>query len=143
MIKFIKGDLFTIGKEVPLVHCVSADFALGAGIAKQFRNKFPDMIKAMNASPTPNVTDIFPFRTDDTRHKLVLNLITKERFFFKPTRENFNRTLMNLHSFLVENDIKTIAMPRIGAGLDRLNWSETEVFLKEHFSDIDVIVFSI
>lgn len=29
-------DLFSVPKEYTLVHCISADFALGAGIAKEF-----------------------------------------------------------------------------------------------------------
>jgi len=29
-------DLFTVPKDYYLYHCISADFALGAGIAKKF-----------------------------------------------------------------------------------------------------------
>ena len=31
-----KRDLFTVPKDYYLCHCISADFALGAGIAKKF-----------------------------------------------------------------------------------------------------------
>ena len=31
-----KRDLFTVPKDYFLCHCISADFALGAGIAKKF-----------------------------------------------------------------------------------------------------------
>ena len=33
-------DLFSVSKNYILVHCISADFALGAGIAKTFRDKY-------------------------------------------------------------------------------------------------------
>ena len=38
IIKKVKKDLFTMPDDYALAHCISADFALGAGIAKKFRN---------------------------------------------------------------------------------------------------------
>ena len=35
-----KQDLFKMSNDYFLVHCISADFALGAGIAKDFNEKF-------------------------------------------------------------------------------------------------------
>lgn len=32
-------DLFTVPTDYILVHCISADFALGAGIAKEFARR--------------------------------------------------------------------------------------------------------
>ena len=32
-------DLFSVPKDYSLVHCISADFALGAGIAKEFTKR--------------------------------------------------------------------------------------------------------
>lgn len=38
--KIEKGNLFTVPTDYILCHCISADFALGAGIAKQFDERF-------------------------------------------------------------------------------------------------------
>lgn len=35
IIKEVKKDLFTVPKDYVLAHCISADFALGAGIANK------------------------------------------------------------------------------------------------------------
>lgn len=32
--EIVKGDLFTANNEYYLAHCISADYAMGAGIAK-------------------------------------------------------------------------------------------------------------
>ena len=37
--KEIKGNLFDAPKDAYLVHCISADFALGAGIAVEFNKR--------------------------------------------------------------------------------------------------------
>lgn len=39
-IKEEKRNLFTMPKDYVLAHCISADFALGAGIAKKFDELF-------------------------------------------------------------------------------------------------------
>ena len=36
----IRDDLFKYDKEYYLVHCISRDFALGAGIAKEFNKRY-------------------------------------------------------------------------------------------------------
>lgn len=40
IIKEVKKDLFTVSDDYALAHCISADFALGAGIAKEFDDLF-------------------------------------------------------------------------------------------------------
>ena len=56
----VQGDLFDFYGKAFLVHCVSADFALGKGIAKQFdqncqmkkrlRQEYPDYLARYRAS---------------------------------------------------------------------------------------------
>ena len=36
----VEKDLFSVDPQYSLAHCISADFALGAGIAKQFDTRF-------------------------------------------------------------------------------------------------------
>ena len=35
-----KRDLFDVSEDYYLAHCISADFALGAGIAKEFNKRY-------------------------------------------------------------------------------------------------------
>ena len=37
VLSVVKGDLFSVGKDVSLAHCISQDCRLGKGIAKIFR----------------------------------------------------------------------------------------------------------
>lgn len=41
----INGDLFTVEKDYYLAHCISLDCAMGAGIALEFTEKFPNIKK--------------------------------------------------------------------------------------------------
>ena len=66
--------------------------------------------------------DIWAFAYKE--HERALNLITKERYFHKPTIITMRHALEKMKQICLENNIKKIAMPVIGCGLDRLNWNE-------------------
>lgn len=136
-----KQDLFTMGKEYVLVHCVSTDCALGAGIAKDFRRlipEMPDVLKGMN----PRVGDTIRFHTRGGR--IVANLFTKERYNHKPTMESLAITLFVLRRMVRKEGYTYLAMPQIGCGLDKLNWKEVRELIQEVFKedDIEIVICS-
>lgn len=68
----------------------------------------------------------------------MFNLITKERYYHKPTLITMRLALEKMNKVCSENDIKKIAMPTIGAGLDRLKWDDVAKSIHTIFDDTDV-----
>ena len=68
----------------------------------------------------------------------VFNLVTKERYYHKPTLNSLEVSLNEMKDYAVEMGVKKIAMPQIGCGLDRLNWSDVSVLIEEVFGDTDI-----
>jgi hypothetical protein len=68
----------------------------------------------------------------------VFNLITKSRSSGKPTYKTLESSLIEMKQIIIDNDIKYLAMPKIGCGLDRLQWGRVSEMLKEIFSDYDI-----
>lgn len=133
--KEVKGDLFK--NQVAgsmLVQCISSDAAMGAGIAVEFNKRFPGMKDKLEHS----ILDIGEVHIWTSRTQFVANLITKEKYWYKPTRENLETSITNLKKIVVANNIRTIQMPKIGAGLDRLAWHTTRGFIQELFKDVNV-----
>ena len=135
----IQKDLFTVSDDYYLAHCISADFALGAGIAVEFNKRF-DMRNQLNLL-YPNYLDKFE------RHHIggdcilvgkVFNLITKEKYFYKPTIITMILSLKKMKEICLEKGIKKVAMPTIGAGLDRLNWKDVSNQIHNIFVDTDI-----
>lgn len=134
--QMVKGDLFTSDAEV-LVHCVSADFALGAGIAKQFRDRFnmknklkaelPDALKEWDRG-----NHGFCVVVDN-----VANLVTKRTAWDKPTYETLRKALHHMSAMICISGIRSIAMPLIGCGLDRLEWNKVKSVIEDVFRDWD------
>ena len=48
----VYGDLFNVDKKYYLAHCISADFALGKGIAVEFNKRYDELLKVVLARCT-------------------------------------------------------------------------------------------
>lgn len=135
--KEVNGDLFKSDNTYTLVHCISRDCAMGAGIAVTFNNKFPEMKKQLKNTIRENdLQGYFAILYRGERN--VINLITKEKYWHKPTYSSLKMSLLNAKQIILRNNIKHIAMPVIGCGLDRLQWSKVSAMIKEIFADTDV-----
>lgn len=73
----------------------------------------------------------------------VFNLITKERYFNKPTYETISDSLDKMKTICLEIGVKKLAMPVIGCGLDRLEWDRVSEIIKDVFNDtnIEIIIY--
>lgn len=136
-------DLFSVSNEYYLVQCISADFAMGKGIAVEFNKRFntKNLLKAH-----------YPryFLDWDSRGRSgdcilegkVFNLITKKYYYNKPTLYSISFALKTMKDICEEENINKIAMPLIGCGLDKLSWDKVSKIIKVIFkyTDIEILV---
>lgn len=128
-----KRDLFTMPQGYYLAHCISADFALGAGIAKTF-----DEVYNMRFKLFRNY-DNYEYKGGDALPvDNVFNLVTKQKCWHKPTYESLREALVMMRECLDFLDANKLAMPKIASGLDRLNWERVYDIICEVFEDMDV-----
>lgn len=142
----VKGDLFRepFNKDSDIyVHCISQDFAMGAGIAKTFSQKFPQFIENRKEmiweyNHKNQYKRIYIAICNGTR---IVNLVTKAKYWMKPTMTSLELSLWNLRKFIEDNsDIKRILMPKIGSGLDKLKWEDVKTAILENLEDLDIEV---
>lgn len=142
----IKKDLFKepFNKESDVyVHCISQDFAMGAGIAKTFSEKFPQLVsnKKVMIEEYKNNNPYKRLYVADCNGTKIINLVTKAKYWIKPTITNLDLSLWNLRKFIEDNpNVKRVLMPRIGSGLDKLKWEEVKTAIFENLEDLDVEV---
>ena len=138
-----KRDLFSVPEDYYLAHCISADFAMGKGIVVEFNRRF-DMKNKLRAH-YPDYLD--QWQREKKRSGCILagrvfNLITKERYFQKPTYETLRGALECMKALCVQKGVRRAAMPVIGCGLDRLAWEQVSAVIQDVFSDtgIEILV---
>ena len=128
-----KRDLFTMPQGYYLAHCISADFALGAGIAKTFDNVYNMKFKLYRNYPDYeyNGGDCLPVDN-------VFNLVTKHKCWHKPTYDSLRESLEMMREQMDFLGVTKLAMPWIGCGLDRLQRNQVYDIICEVFEDTDV-----
>lgn len=127
-----QGDLFTVPKHYYLAHCISSDAAMGRGIAVEFNKRYDMKRKVLRH---PEMTRKYPTCILEGR---VFNLITKGKYHEKPTYETLHHSLLVMKAIAEDRDIKNIAMPAIGAGLDKLEWNKVRVMVENIFEDSNI-----
>ena len=136
-------DLFAVTDDYYLAHCISADFGMGKGIVVEFNKRF-DMKRKLQSKYPDYINEWHSKKYDGDciLEDKVLNLITKERYFHKPTYKSLTTALMECREICLENNITSIAMPTIGCGLDRLEWDRVSEIIKLVFekTGIDILV---
>lgn len=133
-------DLFNLPEDFFLAHCISADFALGKGIAVQFNKHFDMKNKLLGLYPD-GVTE--KWKLDNAKNNLdvyrcilvdrVFNLVTKERYYHKPTYDTLGSSLLAMRRLCTKNGVTKIGMPLIGCGLDRLAWNRVSDLIIDAF----------
>lgn len=129
-------------KDYALAHCISADFALGAGIAKEFDKRFNCRRKLFDVYKGSLVP-----RWDKMQKgcsvilfgdHVIFNLVTKRNYWNKPTLDTIKNALDWMKDQCEIYDIKKVAMPKIACGLDRKKWSDVKPLIEKVFADTDI-----
>ena len=143
-IKEYDGDLFYINdKDTYYAQGISADFVMKKGISVKFNQayntknrliaKYGDYIKKWD-----NVKDGcagFCILEDK-----VFNLVIKRNFRDQPTLISVSMAFFEMRKYIFANDVKIISMPRIGCGIDGLEWEDVKKQLEVALYDTEVTV---
>lgn len=132
--KLIQDDVFN-HKDCYYAHCISRDYALGAGIAVEFDKRYDMRNRLLKlAEEKPETLDEKCIEVEN-----VFNLITKEKYWEKPSYNSLEESLLEMKKKLSKNkNIKKLVIPKIGCGLDRLSWDKVEPMVQELFKDLDI-----
>lgn len=135
----ITRDLFEGTEEYYLAHCISADFSMSRGIVTQFNKRF-DLGKKLREAYPDYLTEWRDSgkTADCLLVGRVLNLVTKERYSFRPTYDAMQEALEKMKTVCLQNHIDRVAMPKIGCGLDRLSWDRVSAMIRDTFRDTGV-----
>jgi len=148
MIKYIsRGDIFRIPGVTSYAHGCNCAGAMGKGIALQFKRKFHKMFNQYHAlcvSGNFKPGDIFPYKYSSG--SFVYNLATQKHYAIRGQlaklehiRKSVDKMLMHASAHRVTD----IAMPRIGAGLGGLDWSDVQDVLEDVASDYPEVTLHI
>lgn len=146
MITFTQGNLLEARVEA-LVNTVNTVGVMGKGIALMFKERFDDNFRRYAAACKAGQVQtgkmfVTPVHELDGPHWIV-NFPTKQHWRAPSRLEWVVEGLQDLRHFLVEQQVKSIAIPPLGAGNGGLPWAEVRAQIERALGDldIDILVF--
>lgn len=134
MIEPKNGNILDSQCEV-LVNTVNCVSTMGKGLALQFKQKFPDNYKAYKRYCDDG--QLLPghlfnyYRGYQTTPSYICNFATKDHWK-NPSKLVWIQTgLKDLYKFLCDNNIHSIAIPKLGCNLGQLHWAEVKPMIVE------------
>lgn len=140
-------DLFTVNKhnQEPycLSQCISQDMAMAGGIALEF-NKFFNvknrLIAKYKGKPV-YVNSALPLKEHSPGGEFVIfNLVTKAYVSDLPTYDALCCALINMSLYMTEHNLTKLAIPKLGCGIDRLEWGRVKRIIKVVFEKLPIEV---
>jgi hypothetical protein len=154
----IEGDIFLKANPHKQIfcHCIAADGLWGAGIAPKMFEFFREenhMKPGGGILPTSFESESNPGKCIIlmTRRGVLANLITKAKTNQKPTYKSLENSLIDLKSKLEmeledyqypqnSEGVFDLVMPKIGCGIDGLEWKQVSFIIKCIFEDTDYAI---
>ena len=152
MIKEVTGDLL-LTRSKTIAHCVAPHDHFNQGLALSLRTNYPSMAKdfrhyCRNHNPKPGEI----WNWGGVGGIRIINLMAQEPSENRRSSENpgnatlgsLSSCLKNLASFIEEEKIDQIAIPKLATGVGGLDWEDVKGLIHEHLADVPckVIVYS-
>ena len=114
---------------------------MAAGVARKIKQQF-QMRKPTSTSVRQKA--LWP-QIIEKPQRFAYHMITKTRYFHKPTYKALRASLLALKSHAETNNVSSISIPRIGCGLDQLDWQKVRDMIQDvfHGSIVQVTVLTL
>lgn len=144
MINFSNGDIFQSNAEM-LINPVNCVGVMGKGLALEFKKRYPKNFEVYKqqcswgkvAYGKGVVTQIYGY-------PIIFNLPTKKHWRDKSDLKSVELSVLELVKHLQEHNVKSVAIPAIGAGLGGLDWQKmVKPMLIHHLNELstDITIY--
>jgi O-acetyl-ADP-ribose deacetylase (regulator of RNase III) len=139
MLKTSRGDILRAEVEA-LVNPVNTQGVMGKGLALQFKTAFPENFKAYATACKRHEVrtgEMFVYESGrGVLPRFIINFPTKEHWRGSSKLEYIERGLAALIDVVRDREIRSIAVPALGAGLGGLAWRDVLPLIEAAFEKV-------
>lgn len=143
MIRFTQGNLLEAKTEA-LVNTVNTVGVMGKGIALMFKERFAENYRLYSAACKAGEVETGKMYITAVNEldgpRWIVNFPTKRHWRSSSQMAWVTEGLHDLRRFLIENRVRSVAVPPLGAGNGGLKWPEVREQITAVLSDLDVDV---
>lgn len=147
MITYTTGNLLDAEVEA-LVNTVNTVGVMGKGIALMFKERFPANTAAYTRACKAGEVktgEVFVTETGELMGpRWIVNFPTKQHWRAKSQMPWIIDGLADLRRFIEQNQVRSIAIPPLGAGNGGLDWAEVKLQVEQALGDLEgvnIVVF--
>ena len=147
MIQEVSGDIL-LSQAQAIAHGVAPNDNFASGLALSLREHWPSLYKDFRhycQTYHPDAGSLWTWiNAEGTR---IVNLMTQEAAYghgAKPGKasvEYVNRTLRALKKFIEDENIQSLALPRLATGVGGLSWDDVRPLIHNHLGDLDIPIY--
>ncbi len=147
MIRFTQGNLLEARAEA-LVNTVNTVGVMGKGIALMFKERFRENFRRYAAACKAGEVRVGTMFVTETGEldcpRWIINFPTKQHWRAPSRLEWVEEGLRDLRRFLVENQVRSVAIPPLGAGNGGLDWARVRPKIVDqlgNLEDTEILVY--
>ncbi len=145
MINYLVGNIFDSDAEA-LVNTVNTVGVMGKGLALQFKKAFPNNYKAYRKACEQKEIEVgkmFVFKdvSVNSGEKVIINFPTKTHWKKASEYSFIKEGLNDLIKVIEKYEIKSVAIPPLGAGNGGLNWLKVKQMIESALQELEVDFF--
>ena len=144
MIQYITGNIFESPSEA-LVNTVNTVGIMGKGIALQFKQQFPNNFRAYVKGCKDGTVQIGQLLVVEDNSllygkKTIINFPTKTDWRKPSDYSYIEKGLQALVAIIQDRQIKSIAIPPLGAGNGGLDWYKVKNLMETYLAEVDCTI---
>ncbi len=138
-VKIISGNIFTSNCHT-IVNTINCVGVMGAGIALEYRLRYPDMYKKYVFLCDKKKINIGVLWVYKSRKKWILNFPTKKHWRYPSKIEYLRAGLEKFVDIYKEEGIKSAAFPLLGSDKGGISPQESLSIMKEYLDELDIYI---
>lgn len=149
MIKYVSGDILLSQAEA-VAHGVAPNDHFNSGLALSLRERWPAMAKDFRHwchSQNPKPGTIWQWAGPGSPR--IINLLTQEGVEGhhggghpgKAKTEHVNHALKSLQQYVVDEGLKSLALPKLATGVGGLDWAEVKPLIQKHLGSLQIPIY--
>ena len=140
MIKYVDTTVFNVDTQT-IVNAVNCVGVMGAGIALEFKLRFPKMYDDyVNKCRQREIQIGKPYLYRDYSTPWIMNFPTKHHWKYPSKLIWIEQGLEYFVSNYKQGEVTSIAFPKLGADRGRLDWNDVKALMERYLQTVDIEV---
>lgn len=140
MITYVDSNLFESPAKV-LVNTVNTVGVMGRGIAKTFKEIYPEMFKQYQSFCKDGSLTVGKLWLYKTPHKWILNFPTKQHWRSKSRLEYIEAGLRKFANTYDRKSLLQVSFPMLGCGNGELDWEDVRPLMEQYLRPLPIDVY--